>query len=98
MLFNWDTRNLCLVFPQWRVTGTLSLFLSLLGVVLLCAGYELVRSLTRRYEASSAEYLNQLPSMFMFPFPLSELGSEERRERGAGCFQVPKAEHLALPF
>ena len=63
MLFNWDTTNLCLVFPQWRVTGTFSLLLSLLGVVLLCAGYELVRSLSRRYEVSSAEYLHQLPRM-----------------------------------
>ena len=62
MLFTWDTTNLCLVFPQWRVDGTLSLLLSLLGVVVLSAGYELMRDLTRRYETSSSEYLNRLPS------------------------------------
>jgi copper transporter 1 len=64
MLFTWSTQNLCIVFPQWRVTGTLSLILSLLAVVALTAGYELVRELSRRYEAQSAEYLNSLPSMY----------------------------------
>ena len=64
MLFTWDTTNLCLVFPQWRITGTSSLLFSLLGVVLLCTGYELVRLLSRRYEVSSAEYLHQLPRTY----------------------------------
>lgn len=54
MLFTWDTTNLCIVFKEWRVTGTLSLVWSLLGVVVLTAGYELVRELSRRYEAKSA--------------------------------------------
>ena len=62
MLFNWDVENVCIVFPQWRVTGWFTFLISLVGVVLLTAGYELVRELSRRYENQSAEYLNSLPS------------------------------------
>ncbi|KAL8862913.1 MAG: hypothetical protein Q9178_000855 [Gyalolechia marmorata] len=62
MLFTWDTTNLCIIFPQWRIYSTFSLLLSLLGVIILTAGYELVRELSRRYEASSAEYVNRLPN------------------------------------
>ncbi|MCJ1262642.1 hypothetical protein MMC22_002512 [Lobaria immixta] len=62
MLFTWDTTNLCIVFRQWHVYSTLGLIGSLLGVVLLTAGYELVREASRRYEASSAEYMNKLPN------------------------------------
>src|ERR1700760_3215460 len=51
MLFTWDTRNLCIVFKSWRITGPLSLALSLVAIVLLCAGYEGVREISRRYEA-----------------------------------------------
>ncbi|KAL8672184.1 MAG: hypothetical protein Q9168_003348 [Polycauliona sp. 1 TL-2023] len=61
MLFTWDTTNLCIVFPQWRVSSTFSLIISLLGVILLTAGYEFVREMSRRYETSSAEYVNKLP-------------------------------------
>ncbi|KAI9886415.1 MAG: hypothetical protein M1823_001804 [Watsoniomyces obsoletus] len=50
MLFTWDTTNLCIIFKQWRITGTISLILSLLGVVALTAGYEFVREMSRRYE------------------------------------------------
>ena len=32
--------------------------------MLLTAGYEFVRDMSRRYEASSAEYMNSLPSEF----------------------------------
>lgn len=52
MLFTWSTENLCIVFPQWRVTGTWSLITSLLAVVALTAGYEAIRAASRRYEAS----------------------------------------------
>ena len=62
MLFNWDVENVCIVFPQWRVTGWFTFLISLVGVALLTAGYELVRELSRRYESQSAEYLNSLPS------------------------------------
>lgn len=67
MLFTWDTTNLCIVFRQWHVYSTLGLIASLFGIVLLTAGYELVREASRRYEASSAEYMNKLPSMFYLP-------------------------------
>lgn len=63
MLFTWDTTNLCIVFRQWHIYSTFGLIASLFGVVLLTAGYELVREASRRYEASSAEYMNKLPSM-----------------------------------
>ncbi|RAL12312.1 low-affinity Cu transporter [Aspergillus homomorphus CBS 101889] len=58
MLFTWSTKNLCIVFPQWRVTGTLSLLASLLLIVLLTAGYEGVRQLTRRFEVAHAKRLS----------------------------------------
>lgn len=62
MLFTWDTTNLCIIFPQWRIYSTFSLLMSLVGVIILTAGYELVREMSRRFEASSAEYKNKLPS------------------------------------
>ncbi|KAI4173089.1 MAG: hypothetical protein LQ343_003199 [Gyalolechia ehrenbergii] len=61
MLFTWDTTNLCIIFPQWRIYSTFSLFMSLIGVIVLTAGYEFVRDMSRRFEASSAEYMNKLP-------------------------------------
>ncbi|KAF2452649.1 Ctr copper transporter family-domain-containing protein [Lineolata rhizophorae] len=54
MLFTWNTKNLCIVFPQWHVRGALSLVFSLVAVALLTTGYELVRELSRRYEARCA--------------------------------------------
>ncbi|KAI4103444.1 MAG: hypothetical protein L6R37_003799 [Teloschistes peruensis] len=36
--------------------------MSLVGVIVLTAGYEFVREMSRRYEASSAEYANKLPN------------------------------------
>jgi copper transporter 1 len=50
MLFTWDTTDLCIVFPSWHISGTGSLIFSLLAVVLLTAGYEAVREISRRYE------------------------------------------------
>jgi len=55
MLFTWDTTNLCIVFPSWRVTGTFSLIWSLIAVVALTAGYEAIREVSRRYEERAAE-------------------------------------------
>ncbi|KAG8622976.1 hypothetical protein KVT40_007952 [Elsinoe batatas] len=52
MLFTWSTKNLCIVFEGWRITGTTSLIFSLLAIVALTAGYELVRELSRKYETS----------------------------------------------
>ena len=54
MLFTWSTRNLCIVFRQWHITGTVSLLVSLVGVALLTAGYEGVRKISRQYELSHA--------------------------------------------
>jgi copper transporter 1 len=51
MLFTWDTTDLCIVFSGWRITGTGSLIVSLLAIVLMTAGYEAVREASRRYEA-----------------------------------------------
>jgi hypothetical protein len=54
MLFTWSTKDLCIVFRSWRVDGVLSLILSLAAIVALGAGYEAVRELSRRYDASVA--------------------------------------------
>ncbi|KAF2750715.1 ctr copper transporter family protein [Sporormia fimetaria CBS 119925] len=51
MLFTWDTTDLCIVFPSWHINGTGTLILSLLAIVLLTAGYEAVREMSRRYDA-----------------------------------------------
>ena len=66
MLFTWDTTNLCIIFRQWHIYSTFGLLVSLIAVAFLTAGYEGVREISRRYEASSAEYLNSLPSKFRF--------------------------------
>lgn len=71
MLFTWSSENLCIVFRQWRVTSTFSLVLSLLAIVLLTAGYECVREISRRYEqkhsAEMAAYSTSGSSMSQFP-------------------------------
>ncbi|KAL8829044.1 MAG: hypothetical protein Q9170_006346 [Blastenia crenularia] len=53
MLFTWDTTNLCIIFRQWRVYSTFSLLMSLIGVVILTAGYELKRHIWKE-EAKDA--------------------------------------------
>jgi len=52
MIFTWDSTNLCIIFRQWRVTGTLSLLMSLVAIVILTAGYEGLRRASARYEMS----------------------------------------------
>jgi copper transporter 1 len=64
MLFTWNTENLCIIFREWHVRSTFSLKASLAAVALLTAGYEFVREASRRYEVSSAEYMNSLPSEY----------------------------------
>ncbi|KAK5134397.1 hypothetical protein LTR08_006577 [Meristemomyces frigidus] len=61
MLFTWDTNNLCIIFRGWRVTGTLSLILSLIAVMVLTAGYEAVREASRRYELRHAAIMENTP-------------------------------------
>ena len=68
MLFTWDTTNLCIVFPSWRVTGTLSLIVSLLAVVALTAGYEAIREVSRRYEERQDAKVREAPRKFSFLF------------------------------
>lgn len=62
MLFTWDTTNLCIVFRQWHIRSNLSLVLSLFAVVFIGIGYEYLRSVSRRYEASLAARLETVPS------------------------------------
>lgn len=50
MIFTWSSKNLCIIFEQWRITGTFSLIMSLIAIVLLTAGYECLRQASRRYE------------------------------------------------
>lgn len=62
MIFTWDYNNLCIVFSSWRITNAFTLFLSLLAVVALTAGYEAVREASRRYEARQVDMLQNMPS------------------------------------
>lgn len=62
MLFTWDTKNLCIVFSQWHIRSNLSLFFSLVAVVLIAIGYEGLRSLSRRYEDALAKRVQAAPS------------------------------------
>lgn len=64
MLFTWNTENLCIIFSEWRVTGTWSLIVSILAVMALTAGYEAVREGSRRYEARQAAIIEGLPRKF----------------------------------
>jgi hypothetical protein len=78
MLFNWDTNNVCIVFRQWHIRSTASLFFSLFAILLITVGYEALRSVSRRYEESLAKSIQALPSkptipslplFFLFYFP-----------------------------
>jgi copper transporter 1 len=60
MLFTWSTDNLCIVFRGWRIHNTWTLLWSLFGIVVLTAGYELVREISRRYETACAR-LEDMP-------------------------------------
>jgi solute carrier family 31 (copper transporter), member 1 len=50
MLFTWDTTDLCIVFRGWHISGTGTLILSLIAIILMTAGYEAVREMSRRYD------------------------------------------------
>ena len=62
MLFTWSTDNLCIIFRGWHVRNNFTLILSLLAIVALCAGYEAVREVSRRYEASENAKIANIPS------------------------------------
>jgi len=61
MLFTWDTRNLCIVFRQWHITGTGSLIFSLLAIVAIGVGYEALREGIRRFEVLTAKRAETAP-------------------------------------
>jgi solute carrier family 31 (copper transporter), member 1 len=64
MLFTWDTTDLCIVFRSWHVTNNFTLVMFLVLVVALCAGYEAIRELSRRYEAAVVRRVEAAPSTF----------------------------------
>ncbi|KAF9892871.1 hypothetical protein FE257_000460 [Aspergillus nanangensis] len=63
MLFTWSSKDLCIIFRQWHITGLFSLLVSLVVIVLLTAGYEGVRELTRRYAAAHVQRLSAFTSL-----------------------------------
>jgi solute carrier family 31 (copper transporter), member 1 len=70
MLFTWSTKNMCIIFPEWRIQGTGSLIASLFAIILLTSGYEAVRSFTRLYEASHSQRLKAFSSAVLIGTPL----------------------------
>ena len=72
MLFTWSSKDLCIIFRQWRITSTFSLILSLIAIVLLAAGYECIREISRRYEqshnAQMSTFSSGASSMFSIPY------------------------------
>lgn len=50
MTFNTSYKNLCLIFPSWRLTTPGSLYLSLSVIVGLCIGYEWLRLVLKRLD------------------------------------------------
>lgn len=58
MVFTWSAKDLCIIFRWWRITGPISFLLSLVLIVLLTAGYEGVRQITRKYETAHNQRLN----------------------------------------
>ncbi|KAL2860641.1 Ctr copper transporter [Aspergillus pseudodeflectus] len=73
MLFTWSTKNLCIVFSGWHVTGPLSLLGSLVVIVLMAAGYEGVRQVTRQYEIAHARRLSAFSTV---PVGSNEIADE----------------------
>lgn len=62
MVFTWDYNNLCIIFKSWRITSITSLLFSLLAVIVLTAGYEVVREASRRYNERTAKTIESMPS------------------------------------
>ncbi|OLL24380.1 Copper transport protein CTR2 [Neolecta irregularis DAH-3] len=50
MLFTWSYENLCIVFPQWHISGTPNFILSLFAIVMICVFYEGLRYYSRKFE------------------------------------------------
>ncbi|PYH90892.1 Ctr copper transporter [Aspergillus ellipticus CBS 707.79] len=88
MLFTWSSKNLCIIFSQWRVTGTWSLLGSLIVIVLLTAGYEGIRQVTRRVEAAHAKRLSAYTTV--------ATGGIEIHDDSATA-NIPSSEALPVP-
>lgn len=73
MLFTWDTTNLCVVFRWWHIRSTPGLLFSLLAIIALAAGYECLRSFSRRFERWAASSQSDIPSTSPQPLPLLSL-------------------------
>lgn len=99
MLFTWDTSNLCIVFRQWHITGTVSLVFSLAAIVALCAGYEALREASRKYELWLAGQQDGGYSEFPPPSPFLHValpgahGSESDGGRPRGSFGSGRKGH-----
>jgi hypothetical protein len=94
MLFTWDTTDLCIVFRGWRITGTGSLIVSLLAIVLLTAGYEAIREASRRYEAYAGKVGERrtgdiVRGEFGNPSRIHMVWKGESRERAERCIAGP---------
>ncbi|KAL4939024.1 hypothetical protein BDV06DRAFT_43365 [Aspergillus oleicola] len=90
MLFTWSTKNLCIVFSGWRVNGALSLLGSLVVIVILAAGYEGVRQVTRQYEIAHARRLSA--------FSAAVVGSNEIADEAAAPESEPEPENQAHAY
>ncbi|RHZ48852.1 hypothetical protein Glove_541g31 [Diversispora epigaea] len=50
MLWNWETKNVCIVFSWWSANSVPSLIFSCLIVLLLAVSFEVLRNLSRKYD------------------------------------------------
>lgn len=57
MIFTWDTTDLCVVFKWWHIRTTVGLWISLIAIVALGAGYEYLRCYTRAYLAKTGTFV-----------------------------------------
>ncbi|OAL18876.1 hypothetical protein AYO22_10205 [Fonsecaea multimorphosa] len=94
MLFNWQVKGLCIVFESWRVTGPMSLLLSLVAIVLLTAGYECVREISRRYDERCKATMNAYSTSR--PEESSSLLAGPEREGGGQQGLINRAALYAL--
>jgi copper transporter 1 len=51
MLFNWDTKNVCIIFEWWKVNSAGMMVLAFFILVLLSVIYEALRYISRQYDA-----------------------------------------------
>lgn len=69
MVFTWGFSDLCIIFRWWHVKSTLSLIISLVAIVAICAGYEALREGIRRYEAMVAKKFDTAPRKCFYSPP-----------------------------